>query len=254
MYIDTHTHIYADKFLDDQNLAIQRAIDAGVEKLLLPNIDIESIDKMHQTEGNFPDHCFAMMGLHPCSVGSDYKATLEVLWNHLQSRSYIGIGEIGIDLYWDKSTLNEQKTAFQIQIEWARDLGIPFVIHSRDSLDMTISIVEEMQDGNLGGIFHCFNGTVDEGKRIADLGFLMGIGGVITYKNAGMDQVLNHLDLNDMVLETDSPYLSPVPYRGKRNESSYIPYIAERLASIVDVELETIAEVTTTNANNLFFK
>lgn len=252
MFIDTHAHLYLEQFDEDLDFLMAITEEAGVQKVYLPNIDSSSIDAMHRIEAEYPDVLHSMMGLHPCSVKENYKAELKICEEHLSNRKYCAIGEIGIDLYWDKTFHAEQKKAYEIQIEWARDLGIPFVIHSRDSLDETIATVERLQDGNLSGIFHCFNGDEDQARKIQGMGFLIGIGGVITFKNAGVREQLVNLDLDMMVLETDSPYLAPTPFRGKRNQSNYIPIIAEQLAETLEISIEEVARVTTNNAKNLF--
>ncbi|MBK9256811.1 MAG: TatD family hydrolase [Saprospiraceae bacterium] len=251
MFIDTHAHIYSKEFDTDLGDMLARTRASGVEKIFMPNIDSDSVERMIQIADEYP-FCHPMIGLHPCHVKENYLEELAFMENWLSKREFAAIGEIGIDLYWDVTFAKEQEIAFRHQISTAKSAGLPFVIHSRDSLDLTVKIVEELQDGDLRGIFHCFNGTVEQAKRIVNSGFLMGIGGVITYKNAGMDKVLEHLDLIDMVLETDAPYLSPVPYRGKRNESSYIPTIAARLAEIKNVDINEVASITSENALRLF--
>lgn len=253
MYIDTHTHIYLKQFDEDIKEAIERCQLSSVDALYMPNIDVSSINRVKKLSEQYPKICKPMMGLHPCSVKEDYQEQLGILRKELDgSTKYIAVGEIGIDLYWDKTFVEQQKEAFSKQIDWALELDIPIVIHSRDSLDITISTVSDMQNGKLRGVFHCFNGTVDQGKQIQDLGFYMGIGGVVTFKNAGVDKVVSQLNISNMILETDSPYLAPVPYRGKRNESSYIPMIAEKLGAILDRPIEEIGKITTDNALRLF--
>jgi TatD DNase family protein len=251
-FIDTHAHLYVEQFDDDRAEVIERARRLNINRVYLPNIDRTSIDAMLKLEADYPENCFAMMGVHPCSIKADYQEELSIAESWLSKRSFVAIGEIGIDLYWDKTFVKEQEEAFRRQINWAKDLKIPFVIHSRDSLDRTIDIVKEEQNGSLSGIFHCFGGSVDQAKRIIDVGFLMGIGGVLTFKKAGLDKTLLDVDLNHLVLETDAPYLAPTPFRGKRNESAYIHQIAERLSSIKETELEEVARVTSENALNLF--
>jgi TatD DNase family protein len=251
MLIDTHAHIYAGEFAQDSADMIQRAQSEGVHHIFMPNIDVSSIDAMHALEDKY-DFCHAMMGLHPCYVKDDYLTQLDLIEKHLQTRSYYGVGEVGIDLYWDKTYAAEQQIAFERQISWAKDLSLPIIIHSRDSLDITIETISRLQDGHLSGIFHCFNGTVEQAKQIMDLGFLMGVGGVITYKNAGMDQVFPHCPVSSLVLETDAPYLSPVPYRGKRNEPAYIAHIAQRLADIMEMSMQDLVMTTSASAKQLF--
>ena len=252
MFIDTHTHIYLDQFNDDIDNVILNAKQVGVSKMILPNVDSKTMHEMLSLAKQYPEELMAMPGLHPCSVKEDYKEELSLVKKMLDQDSYLAIGEIGIDLYWDKSFKKEQIEAFRLQINWAKERQIPFVIHSRDSLDLTIETVEEMQDGSLTGIFHCFNGTIEQANRIIDIGFYLGIGGVVTFKNAGVDKVVKEIHLDHLVLETDAPYLTPVPYRGKRNEPSYIPIIAEKIASLHDVSIDKVAEITTRNAEKIF--
>lgn len=251
MFIDTHAHIYSEEFIEDREAIIMDAYNHGVEKIFMPNIDAHSIQSMLDIA---KDHlfCYPMMGLHPCSVKENYKEALKIIEHYLSDEKFYGVGEIGIDLYWDKTFADEQIEAYKAQIQMAKDAGLPFIIHSRDSLDLTISIVEALQDGNLTGIYHCFNGTLDQAKRIMDMGFYMGIGGVLTYKNAGVDQVVSEIPLDYLVLETDAPYLSPVPYRGKRNQPVYIPVIANKLAQVKNEALDVIALKTTENAKKVF--
>lgn len=251
-FIDTHAHLYVEQFDEDRAAVMERALQSNINRIYLPNIDRATIDSMLELEADYPNNCFAMMGVHPCSIKADYQQELSVAESWLGKRSFVAIGEIGLDLYWDKTFVKEQEDAFRRQINWAKDLGIPFVIHSRDSLDRTINIVKEEQDGSLKGIFHCFGGSLEQAKKIADLGFLMGIGGVLTFKKAGLDKTLVDVNLDHLVLETDAPYLSPTPFRGKRNESAYIHQIADRLASIKETSLNEVAEVTTKNAMALF--
>lgn len=253
MFIDTHAHIYSSDFEEDLHEMITRASGVGVTDIYMPNIDKHSIDKMLSISKLYPN-CHAMIGLHPCHVKADYLEELAIVEQQASMHNYIAIGEIGIDLYWDKTYVKEQEHAFKIQIELAKNKRLPIIIHSRDSLDLTIQIVSEMQDGLLRGIFHCFNGSLEQGQKIIELGFYLGIGGVITYKNAGVDKVVGQLPLENMVLETDAPYLSPVPFRGKRNECSYIKSIAEKLAEIKNEKIEQIASQTTFNANNIFHR
>jgi len=251
MFIDTHAHIYSEEFKDDLENMLANAAIAGITDIYMPNIDSTSIDEMMRIAVKHKN-CHAMMGLHPCYVKENYQDELAIVEKYLSDHTFAGVGEIGIDLYWDKTYATEQEIVFRRQIALAKEYGIPFVIHSRDSLDLTIDIVSEMQDGSLSGIFHCFNGTLDQAKRIMNTGFLMGIGGVITYKNAGVDKVVAEIPLEYIVLETDAPYLSPVPYRGKRNECAYISVIAEKIAEVKELTKSEIGAVTTFNANKLF--
>jgi len=252
MYIDTHAHLYSEQFNDDQNDMVQRAIDANVQKMFLPNIDSTTIPAMHQLCEKFPNHCYPMMGLHPCSVKGDYKKELEIVKKQIDEQKYFGVGETGIDLYWDTTFKVEQIEAFKFQINLAKENNLPIIIHSRESLDMTIQIIEESQDGNLRGVFHCFNGSIAQSKKIVDLNFMMGLGGVITFKNANLDEMIKELPCEKIILETDAPYLSPVPYRGKRNESAYIPLVAQKLSEIRNEVIGSIMSYTTENASKLF--
>ncbi|MDX1476116.1 MAG: TatD family hydrolase [Saprospiraceae bacterium] len=252
LLIDTHAHLYLDAFDDDRPAMVQRALDHGVKKLLLPNIDNSTIDAMLEMEDRFPAVCFPMMGLHPCSVGEDNAAATRIIEQWLASRPFVAVGEIGTDLYWDKTWVEAQIGIFKWHLALAREAGLPVVIHSRDSLDLNIGIVREMQDGRLTGVFHCFNGTAEQAQQITDLGFHMGIGGVVTFKNAGVDQVVASLPLGNLVLETDAPYLTPVPFRGQRNESAYLVHVAQKLADVTGISLEQVAAETTRNAEALF--
>jgi len=254
MLVDTHTHIYLDQFDDDRAEMMQRAKDNGVEKFYLPNIDSSSIDAMLNLEKLHPGTCVAMMGLHPCSVKENYKEELAIVKSWLNKRVFCAIGEIGIDLHWDTSTFEIQKEAFRTQIKWAKELDVPVVIHSRKSTKEVIDVLREEKDDRLRGIFHCFGGSVEEAKSIIDLGFYLGIGGVVTFKKAGLDKTMEDVPLENVVLETDSPYLSPSPYRGKRNESGYVKLVAEKLAAIKNRTLEEVAEITSKNALDIFEK
>ena len=251
MLIDTHAHLYLKQFDNDRKEVISRAEEAGIKKFFLPNIDSTSIDSMLKMEEDFQGKCFAMMGLHPCSVKENYIDELQIVEEWLQKRKFCAIGELGIDLYWDKTFFEQQKKAFLTQVEWAIDLQLPIVIHCRESMDITIELLQPY-NGKVNGIFHCFGGTVEQANKIMDLNFLMGIGGVLTYKKAKLDDVVKEIPLEYLVLETDSPYLAPVPFRGKRNESGYVKNIAEKLAEAKDISLEDVAKATTHNALNLF--
>jgi len=251
--IDTHTHLFTTQFDEDRTTIVKEAIDAGVSSMLLPNIDLESIDSMHELEKQFPEHCHAMMGLHPCSVNENWQEQLATIQKHLFSRPYVAVGEIGIDLYWDKSTVDFQKAAFEQQIQWAKELEIPIVIHVRDAFDEAFEVVDQLNDDQLSGVFHCFTGTIEQANHILNYGgFKLGIGGVLTFKNSGLDKVVEQLNLEDLILETDSPYLAPHPKRGKRNESSFITYVASKLAEVKGVGIEKVAEITSVNARALF--
>ena len=252
MLIDTHAHLYLDQFDEDRDEMLQRARNNGIKKFFLPNIDSSTIDIMLAMEEKYPGACFAMMGLHPCSVKNNYKEELAIVEKWLNKRPFVAVGEIGTDLYWDKTFIEEQKDAFRIQANWAKELGIPIVIHCRDSMDLTIDLVQQEQDGRLRGIFHCFGGSPEQANKIIDLGFYMGIGGVLTFKKSGLDETVQHISLNHLVLETDSPYLAPTPFRGKRNESAYIHQIGEKLASIKETTIEEVARITSENAEKIF--
>lgn len=253
MYIiDTHTHLYLEDFRGDIDQIIERSQKEGIQKLYLPNIDSTSINDLLALEQQFPDTCIAMMGLHPCSVNDNYQQELTIVKQWLDKRYFAAVGEIGLDYYWDKTYVEQQKEAFQQQIEWALAFDIPIVIHSRDSLQECIDMVKQNQKGQLRGVFHCFGGTIEEARQIIDLNFLMGIGGVVTYKKSGLAEVLQNIPLSSIVLETDAPYLTPVPFRGKRNEPSYLKYIIEKIAESKNCSAQEIAEVTTLNAQKLF--
>ncbi len=251
--IDTHAHLYSSKFDHDRPEMVQRALAAGVERMYLPNIDSTSIQPMLELEAAFPQHCFAMMGLHPTHVQPDtYHAELETVEHWLAQRSWAGIGETGIDLYWDKSTLAIQQESFARHCCWARDLGCPLIIHSRSANREAMDTVRQHQDGRLRGIFHCFEGTLDEALEMIDLGFLLGIGGVLTRANSPIREVVQQVSLEHIVLETDAPYLTPTPYKGRRNESAFMVAVAETLAQVHGISLEVVAQVTTQNALRLF--
>jgi TatD DNase family protein len=250
--IDTHAHIYLKEFQEDLPDVIQQSKQSGVKKIFMPNIDAHSIDHMLSLESQYNDYCIPMMGLHPCYVKEDYKAELKLIESWLGQREFCAVGEIGIDLYWDKSFMKEQIKAFETQIEWAKELNIPIVIHCRESIDMTIDVVKKHQDGDLHGIFHCFSGNINHANSIIDLNFILGIGGVVTFKNGGLDKVVPYVDLKHIVLETDSPYLAPTPYRGKRNSPAYLKHIAEKIAELKGCTFEEVALETTDSANNIF--
>lgn len=250
--IDTHAHIYASEFDHDREQVIQRAIEQGIEHILMPNIDLDSIAPMLETEAAYPTLCQSMMGLHPCYVNEKVKQTLASIEHWFHQRDFIAVGEIGIDLYWDKTYRAEQEMAFVTQLNWAKDLNLPVVIHTRDSIEETLPLLQKEQDGQLRGVFHCFGGSLIEAQAINDLGFHLGLGGVSTFKNGGMDKVIPHLDLDYLILETDCPYLAPVPHRGKRNEPAYTRLIAERIADLRSMTLQEVDEMTTYNAKRLF--
>ena len=252
VFIDTHTHLYLNAFEKDRAEVMQRAIDSGVAAVFLPHVDSETTEAMLDLEREWPKHAFAMMGVHPCSITADYEKELAHARRWLERRTFAAIGEIGIDLYWDKTFFEQQKLAFRTQCDWALEYELPIVIHARDSTDVLIDLLREIGDPGLKGIFHCFTGTADQAEKIVDLGFKLGIGGVVTFKNGGLDKTLEHISLEDIVLETDAPYLTPTPYRGKRNESSYIPLIAEKVATEKKVTIQEVADTTTRNAKAVF--
>lgn len=250
---DTHTHLYAEQFDEDRDEMVKRALDAGVSRLFMPNIDSTSIEGMMQLAEKYPENCFPMMGLHPCSVIADYEKELAVVEEWHSKYKFCAVGEIGIDLYWDKTFFAEQQAAFKRQVELAKKLGLPIIIHTRDSFNETYEIVSELNDDSLKGIFHCFSGMVEEAEKVIALGgFKMGIGGVLTFKNSKQDEVVRQIDLKHLVLETDSPYLTPHPYRGKRNESAYTRLVAEKMAEVHGVSLEEVAKITTANSKEVY--
>lgn len=250
---DTHTHLFAPEFDADRDAMMQRALDKGVTRFYLPNIDAESVEPMLNMCSAYPGKCFAMMGLHPCSVFADYETQLQWVKNWLDKQKFYAVGEIGIDLFHDVTFKEQQQIAFRTQLRWAKEKGLPVVIHCRNSFNEVMEIVTAEKDERLKGIFHCFSGSADDAKRIIELkDFKMGIGGTVTYKNSTLPQVLKDVPLSYIVLETDSPYLTPVPFRGKRNESSYIYYVADKVSDIYQMSVEKIAEITTANALQVF--
>lgn len=250
--VDTHCHLYASAFLDDIDAVLERAKKAGVSRFYLPAIDRASETALFELEKRNPDICFAMQGLHPCSVKEDVDAALLHVAQSLAGRHFAAVGEIGLDFYWDRSFEKQQYKAFHQQIGWALQYDLPIVIHSRDSIEQTIQAVSEHQNGKLRGVFHCFNEDLSAAEKVIHLGFYIGIGGTITYKNSKLPEVIKQIGLEHLVLETDSPYLPPVPFRGKRNESSYLIYVATKLAEIIESTTEEVALVTTANAKRLF--
>jgi len=252
MLTDTHTHLYYETDAEKLTLLMQRCFDNQVKRLFLPNVDIASIAQIDDLVNKYPGHCFAMAGLHPCEVRENYEEVLDQICESIVDRQIYAIGEIGIDLHWDKTTLEIQKIAFREQINWAKDLDLPIVIHCREAFDEIFEVLEAEKDEKLRGIFHCFTGNLEQANRAMALGFYLGIGGVVTYKKSGLDEVLKDVPLSRVVLETDSPYLAPVPFRGKPNESSYLVYIAEKLSEIYQVSVEEIAKVTTANSVSIF--
>jgi TatD DNase family protein len=250
--IDTHTHLYVDAFENDLDDVMKRAEYAGVKKMYLPAIDSSTHEAMLRVEARYPAQCFAMIGLHPCSVKADYQEELAIIETHLQQRRFAAIGETGLDFYWDTSFVEAQTLALEQQIQWAVQYNLPLVLHTRNATPETIAIIEKYKQPALRGIFHCFGGTLQEAQQIIACNFLLGIGGVVTYKNGGLDSVLPAVELQHLVLETDAPYLAPVPYRGKRNECSYLPSIAQKIADIKQVDVELVYEQTTLNAEKIF--
>ena len=250
--IDTHTHLYSDEFAADIDAVIARAQHDHVQKFYLPSIDSNSLDAMLALEKKYPGICISMMGLHPCYVKENVNEELEIVEKWIAARDFVAIGEIGLDFYWDKTFVEQQRKAFETQMEWALAKKWPIVIHTRNAMQETIEMVKPFAKRGLTGIFHCFSGSAESAKQIVDLGFYLGIGGVITYKNAGLPEALENISLSHLVLETDAPYLTPVPFRGKRNESGYLLYIAEKLAEVKQTTLQEVATITTANAQKIF--
>jgi len=252
MIIDTHCHLYTKEFEDDIEMVMQRAAAVGVQKFYLPAIDSSTHNEMMALEVRYKDSCFAMIGLHPCSVKENYEDEIAIIEALLSKRKFAAIGETGLDFYWDSSFKKEQYEALEIQIKLALQYHLPLVLHTRNAMQETIDVIKKYKATGLKGIFHCFGGTLEEANQITDSNFLLGIGGVVTYKNSGLDEVLSHIDLQHIVVETDAPYLSPVPYRGKRNESSYLTEIVKKIASIKTITAEDVIKSTTLNATKLF--
>jgi TatD DNase family protein len=250
--IDTHAHLYLQEFKSDRAAVMQRAAEEGVGKIYLPAIDRDELENMLSLEQEFPGMCYPMIGLHPCSVKGDFEVELKFMEGLLAKRRFTGIGETGLDFYWDKTYVEQQYQAFERQIGWGKSMQLPVIIHSRQSGDECLELVKKRQDGSLKGIFHCFSGHAALAKGIIDAGFYLGIGGVITYKNAGLAEALKDIALDCMVLETDAPYLTPVPFRGKRNESSYLKYVVRKLAEVKGVSVDEVARITTANAEKIF--
>lgn len=252
IFTDTHTHLYAEEFNDDRFEMVQRAIDVGVSRFFIPSINSDFTDKMYELEAAFPDNIRLMIGLHPCYVKDNYLDELAHVEAQLAKHQFFAIGEIGIDLYWDKTTLDIQKIAFQRQIQMAKKHKLAINIHCRDAFDEVFDVLELEKSPDLYGIFHCFSGNLEQAQRAISLGLKLGIGGVATFKNGKIDQFLSQISLEHIVLETDAPYLAPAPHRGKRNESSYTVLVAEKLALIYDVTIEEIAQITTENSKAIF--
>ncbi|MDC9723283.1 MAG: TatD family hydrolase [Urechidicola sp.] len=249
---DTHTHLYSSQFNEDRNQMMQRAMDAGVTRFFIPAIDSAYTDSMLALEKNYPENVFLMMGLHPTSVKENYKEELNHVKEMIEKRSFYAIGEIGIDLYWDKTFLAQQQEAFKTQIQWAKEKELPIVIHCRDAFDEIFEVLESEKDENLFGIFHCFTGTEEQAQKAISYNMKLGIGGVVTFKNGKIDTFLNQIPIEHIVLETDSPYLAPTPYRGKRNESSYITNVIDKLVDIYGLTFDEIAKITTQNSKDVF--
>lgn len=250
--IDTHCHIYLEEFDADQAQMIDRARQGGVSRMLMPAIDSKEHEAMMRLASQYPEECLPMMGLHPCSVKENFEHEFEQIRQYYERNRFIAVGETGLDFYWDLSFKAQQYEIFHRQIELALHYDIPIVIHSRESIDECIDVVTEHQQGQLKGVFHCFSGSETQAKKIIDLGFYLGIGGVLTFKKAGLDKVMKGIGLEQVVLETDAPYLAPVPFRGKRNECAYLKYTAQKLADVKEISFENVAAITTSNAKNLF--
>ncbi len=249
---DTHSHIYLPEFENDLPDMLERAEKEGVGKILLPAIDSGTHAAMLGLEEKYPEHCRSMMGLHPCSVKENFREELRVIRDHFEKRAFVAVGETGLDFYWDKTFTEQQYTAFHEQVELALHYDIPVVIHSRNATDECIDVIRQHQQGKLKGVFHCFSGNAEQARQLMDLGFYLGIGGVVTFKNGGLDKIFETTGLEKVVLETDAPYLAPVPFRGKRNEPAYLKYVADKLAALKQISPEEVARITTGNAGELF--
>lgn len=249
---DTHTHLYYEADPEKLDQLMQRCFEKNITRLFLPNVDSSSVSQVLSLSKLFPENCFPMLGLHPCDVKENFQDELDLIQQAKDQMKIYAIGEIGIDLYWDKTTLSFQEKAFRQQIAWAKELNLPIVIHCREAFDEIFSILTELKDNKLRGIFHCFTGTAEQAAKIIELDFYLGIGGVLTYKNSGLDKAIADISLDHMVLETDSPYLTPVPFRGKPNESSYLIYVAQKLADLKHVPIEEVARITTINSKTIF--
>lgn len=252
MIIDTHAHVFSSQFGKDLDNIIEKAKNEGVDKIFMPNIDSRSIESMLQVEEKYKGYCFPMMGLHPCSVKDGFEEELEIVASWLEKRTFSAVGEIGTDLYWDKTFFEQQKEAFNFQVDLAIKHDLPIVIHCRDSIDETIDLVKDKQNGQLKGVFHCFTGDLVQAREIIDLGFYLGIGGVATFKNGGLEEIIKKIDLKHILLETDSPYLAPVPYRGKRNEPAYLKHVCDKISGVKGVSNNLVGEITSANALKLY--
>ena len=250
--IDTHTHLYLNQFNNDFDQVITKAIDHNITKLIFPSIDSSHVEKMYKLKNHYPNNIFLMTGLHPVYVKDNYKDELDKVVKSLIDHDFVAVGEIGIDLYWDKTFLKQQQDAFEFQIELALEKKLPIVIHCRNGFDETFEILEKFKSKKMMGIFHCFTGSLDQANKSVEMGFKLGIGGVVTFKNAGIDKLIKDIDLENIVLETDSPYLAPVPFRGKRNESFYITYVIKKISEIYNISEKEVAEITTKNSKEIF--
>jgi TatD DNase family protein len=255
--IDTHAHIYSEQFEKDRDAMLERAFSAEVSRIYMPNVDHTSIDGMLELEDKYPTQCVPMMGLHPCSVGKDFEKELYLVEDWLNKRKFVALGEMGIDLFWDTTFVAQQEEAFKIQAAWAKKYKIPLIIHARSKEEGTamakiIELLENLKDENLFGILHCFTGTLQDAKKLIALDFKLGIGGVVTYKNSGLAPIISQIKLQDLVIETDCPYLAPMPHRGKRNETAFVQLVAEKIANIQQIDVEIVAQQTTENAKKLF--
>ena len=251
-FIDTHAHVYAAELTSDLDLVMKNALAIGINKIIMPAIDSSSLDAMLKVEQQFPENCIAMMGLHPCYVKENYKEELKLVEEWIEKRKFIAIGEIGLDFYWDKTFTKEQHIVFETQMQWALDLNLPIAIHTRNAMGETIEAVKPFAKKGLRGVFHCFSGSKESAEQIIGMGFHLGLGGVLTYKNAGVAEAVKDIPIEYFVLETDAPYLAPVPYRGKTNEPAYMLEVAKKLAEIKSLPLHEIAAITTSNAEKLF--
>ncbi len=252
MITDTHTHLFSDDFNSDLDQLLGAAFNLDIQRFFMPNIDSGSIEAMLAVEQKYPGKCFSMMGLHPCSVKENWKEELKIVEEWLAKRKFAAVGEMGIDLYWDKTFLEEQKKVFIRQVELANDYKLPIVIHTRDSFDVAVELLQKTKKLEPCGIFHCFTGNVEQAKKVIDMGFYLGIGGVVTFKNGGLDKVLPEINMKHIVLETDAPYLAPVPFRGKRNEPAYILKVAEKVAELMGLTVKQVADITTENSMKIF--
>lgn len=252
VFIDTHTHLYLSAFDSDRDQVISRALNAGVLYMILPNIDVDSIDSLHALADRYPASCLPMMGLHPTSVKDDWEYQMQIITQRLNTQKYTAVGEIGIDLYWDTTYREQQEEAFRLQVRMASQMALPVAIHSRNSMDIILDILEDMGLPGLGGVFHCFSGDIQQARRAMALGFYLGIGGVVTYQKSGLAELIKDIPLAYLLLETDAPFLAPIPFRGKRNESMYILNIAQAIAQAKQISLEEVAEISTASAIKIF--